>query len=839
MVKIREFIQQEVLLPRLRQAGVLVVYDADWRYRELCLGLAESNRRVVDAAESSIESRETALAAIQELGAPGAGLESLLVYVPARPPLTDEERQRDPFAIYGATGAVFPCGDGDEYLSLCLRAKPDHATAIRRIFAGNPNPDFAVIDAIGGGAGWPTLQTLLNVESARDILFALLTPADQQKSALKSQDTWVGEAKALFQSTLGLHLMTRAKTWGPVADELWRFLLFSEFVYDLPGAMPAALADVPRAQPEAQQIVEDLCDRLRNDRRTQAHYIERAETIERELNLPTACREIEDLGVRDTFPFEERSFFGQAVDALKRDNVDKLRQALAWHTQSVWTGRGENQTQWMLLQAGAGLIEVCDDAERQLPEHVRNLDALIDFYTGSLREVDRLQREFEQAAGNYVDIDNQMAEVTRRARAAYRQLVDNVQGVFIRQLASSGWPPPSRLQNADVFDKLVAPRLQESGRRVALFLIDALRYELGVELQKQLAENDQTELQPAFAQLPSVTPVGMASLLPGAGQGLRLTRKDDQLVPVLGEQPLTTVAQRMDVLRKRFGERFAETTLADFVTGRTIVAAPVELLVIRSNEMDSDFESNPEAAPGNISRTFQRIIGVIHRLRQLHFEDALIVTDHGFYLNTSAGAGDVCAKPPGRWLNIHERLLLGDGSADNANAVFSAEALGIRGEYTQVAIPQAMVAYRAGQAYFHGGASLQETVVPVIAVRLHAAEEQVGKQPKVNLTYKRGSKRITTRRPVFELAIGSGDLFSTTFDILLEAQDRQNNVVGEAQPGGPVNPATGTLTVKPDDTIQVTLKMSLEFEGKFTVKALDPTTMAIFAKLDLETDYTV
>ena len=33
-----------------------------------------------------------------------------------------------------------------------------------------------------------------------------------------------------------------------------------------------------------------------------------------------------------------------------------------------------------------------------------------------------------------------------------------------------------------MFDRVVAPKLQESGRRVALLLIDALRYELGVEL---------------------------------------------------------------------------------------------------------------------------------------------------------------------------------------------------------------------------------------------------------------------------------------------------------------------------------------------------------------------
>ena len=37
----------------------------------------------------------------------------------------------------------------------------------------------------------------------------------------------------------------------------------------------------------------------------------------------------------------------------------------------------------------------------------------------------------------------------------------------------------------------------------------------------------------------------------------------------------------------------------------------------------------------------------------------------------------------------------------------------------------------------------------------------------------------------------------------------------------------------------MTAEDGAEFEGKFTVKALNPTTLAIYAQLDLETDYTV
>lgn len=843
-MQIQAFIQ-EILLKRLQDSSVLIVYDPVHRYRALCLDLATPECQVVDASESSIESREAALTVLQRLGQGN----QLLVYVPTKAPLTDEEKQMDPFAIYGECGATFPDPeyDRDEYRTLCLMAKPDYTTELHRIFAENPNPSFAIIDAVGGGAGWPILQALLRVESARDILFALLAPSEQQREALKADttDSWVTEAKTLFSNALGLKLMTRGKSWSALADELWRFLLFSEFVFDLPVALPETLVSVPHAQREAQPLIEYLCDLLRNDQRTQALYIERAERLEskEELNLRVACAAIADLGQRETFPFEERSVFAQAVDAFQRDNVDKLRQILNGRKKSVWSGRGESQSQWQLLRTAANLVQSCEDAERQLPDYSRSQDSLLDFYIGSLREVDRLHREFEQAAGDhYGESEEQITKVKNQARRAYRRLSDRVQELFIRHLEKAGWPPGSRLANADLFDKIVTPRLQESGQRVALLLVDALRYELGVALQQQLSSEGQVELQAAFAQLPTITPVGMASLLPGAGQGLILRRKESSILPMLGDQPLATVTQRMDILRKRYGQRFAEIRLNDFVRGKNALPETVELLVIRSNEMDNDFESNPEAAPSLISRTFQQIRSALRKLRTLGFHDAIIATDHGFYLNTAMEAGDKCAKPTGNWVILHDRFVLGVGAVDAANLILPTAHLGIRGDFSEAGCPRTLIAYQSGISYFHGGASLQETVVPVISIRLATVSHTpTGRQPTVTLAYKRGAKRITTRLPIIELAVGAGDLFSqdATVDILLEARDKQDRIVGEAKPGEHVNPATRLLSLYPGTTVGVTLKMDLEFEGKFTVKALDPTTLKTYHKLDLETDYTV
>lgn len=840
-MSIAEFIQKDVLQHRLDASGCLVMYDKKGLYRKVCRELSGDTTRVVDTSEGSIESRETALKALSEIGRQEGDLKALLVYVPTAPPQEPEDKQADPFAVYAECGAIFPRDDADDYLSLCLRAKPDYGAEIRQVFEQNQGqPGFAVIDAIGGGADWPQLRAALNVESAREILVALLAPSDAQKTALEQEEGWAQEVRTFLKTTLGLALKTRGKIWRSVADETWRYLLFSEFVFDLPENLPETLVGVPCASEEAQAIVEDVCDRLRDNPKSRPDYIERAQTIENELGLVTQCGPIEDLGVRDTFPFEERTFLRTAINGIVAGDIDKAREVLASRENSVWAATGESQEQWNLVEVGLALIETCDDLERQLSSHSQAQSDLIDFYLTHLREADRLQREFEQAVGQFVDTKHLMHEVIARARTRYRGLVDKVQALFMQHLGSAGWPPEGRLANIDVFDRFVAPSLKEQGRKVAYLMVDALRYELGVALEKQLAEDNPVELHAAYAQLPSITRVGMASLLPGARDGLNLTMEDNTLVPKVGDMAVESVSRRMKGFSQRYGDRFAQMPLKDYVKGKQPVADAVDLLVLRSTEIDSQLENNPEDTLSLIPGTLRSIRSALYKLRGQGFAEAVIVTDHGFFLNAGAESGDVCQKPQGDWpVMEHDRVLFGHGPADAHNQVMTAAKLGMGDDLDQVAMPRSMAPYKAGHLYFHGGASLVEAVVPVLTATLDTGDSGDAHKFQVELHYKNGATRITTFLPMFEVVLTSDDMFSQEegVELLLEAQDKKGNVVGEARPGPNVNPATGTVSLMPGESRKVALKMDDTFEGKFKVVALDPNTLASHASLSLETDY--
>jgi hypothetical protein len=765
-------------------------------------------------------------------------LHQLLVYVPTAQTVEDEAKLQDPFALAAVCGTVFPDTrqDGDQFQQICLRAKPEFSSEIRGVFAQEPQPSFAVIDNIGGGHSYPQLQELLGVESARALLQALLNPTSTQQAKLDASKAWVGEARDLVKDTLGVPLKTRGETWRTIAKELWQLLLFSEFVFDLPSDLPAGLRDVRHASAEKRALVKDVCDRLRDSISSRPVYIERAEELERELNLPAHCKDLDDLGARDTFPFQERTFMQQTIAALEADDFATVHAILDRRAQSVWSERNDHRRQWELVGLAADLVESCGTFEEELAAQSSTQADLIAFYTRALRNADRLQRELEQQA--VALLDDTLRPALRHARNVYRAFTNRVQTAFIRHLEQSGWPPTAYTSTTRLFDTLVKPRLVTNGKRVAVILIDALRYELGVELEKRLSGKGQIELGIACAPLPTITPLGMAALLPAADSNLRVVRQQGKAAVQYEKQILWNVDQRMGVLSRLYGERMQDAKLRDIAKGTVAVAPTIDLLVIRSSAADAAFENNPDAGFDQIRTTFRYLIRAVERLAEMGFRDVVILTDHGFALHPNLQAGDVGQKPSGNWVNVHERLLLGDGTADNNNWVLPAEKLGIRGDFVQAAGPRALVAYRAGETYLHGGASLQEAVVPYLLLRLEGAESEPHELPEITLSYKR--KRITTRRPAIEVAVAPArQLFALDVEIelLIEAHDEEGNVVGQIQAGDGFDEMTGVVRLRPDTVAKVTLAMNRTFEGKFVVKALDPALLITYATLPLETDY--
>ena len=839
MATIQEYISNH-LTQRVSSCHSLVIYDHEQRYRDIVLGITSGGCAVIDASKSTILGREQALNTWRVMAA-DSDVKHLIVYLPYKKPVRDEEKQQNPYQIFEIGGGRFPESDGESYQALCHKMAPEQILKIDQLFAAGV-PDFTTINnLIQGGSNWPKLRTILKAESATEIVVSLLSPNDSIKNALNQDETWVPEAKEFFQSTLQLQLKTKGKKWQSISEELWRYILYSEFVFDLPVDLPEELKNVPRAPDSCRDVVYAICDTLRGTDRYQETYMESARRTAEELQLQDRVKGIEDLGQRDTFEFEERTFVKQFSDAILAENYGDASEILKARHKSIWVRQTtERQAIWTVADWASQLIIQTADIRDALNKIGKNLSEIFNFYTDRFRQIDLLHRNMERAISDTLGELENLEQLIEAAREQYLEVAEALQSRFITGVTEEGWPVSGPLRNNDVFDKFIAPWLEDR-KMTALFMVDALRYELAAELEADISEKYKTEFHAVCAQLPTVTSVGMASLLPAVNGHMKLQCETGQVIPVVKDTKICTPQDRLSYVQSIYGERVEMVDLDKLVKQKKLkLSDKTNLLLVKTTDIDAFGETNPYDALMLLPRIIGKVIVGISKLEKIGFERVVIGTDHGFILIHDQQAGDQVPKPPGEWQINKERCLLGTGSSSPGIALFKTEDVSISGSCSHYAVPRTFSTFSKTKPYFHQGLSLQECVLPVICVELKGARKIGTAKVDVQLSYRGGAtNKITGRRPMIEIsAFSQADLFETSNEIEFQLEAYSNkNIVGEAAFCPHLNPANNRVRIKPGHAIKVPLKMLDDFSGTFEVRAINPETMVNYSTIKLKTDY--
>lgn len=821
---------------RLQRSSVLVIYDPANRYKEIAAELINDHTWFIDGSTSTIAGREQALSLWCRMGQTDHEQDRMIIYLPARRPVSEQQKQQNPYQIFALGGGEFPESDSESLFGLCLQAAPELRGPFEKLFQQG-EPDFAAINQlINGSTNWPKLKSLLKVESSAEILLALLSPDAQQAQRLTRDAGWCDEYKSFCAATLAFTPADGG--YDEIARELWRFILFSEFAFDLPEALPTGLQQVPRANEAAQSLIFRVCEDLRGTERHQMLYMQRAEEAAAALRLEQHLAAYKNLGHRDTFAFEERTFLHSFCEAVATGAFETCEDIITHRRGSLWVRHlPERQQLWILAERALQLLTLTNDLEPELHKTRPDANALIDFYVSRFRIVDRAYRNLEAAVVKAYGDLTLLEGVIEQARQSYGKTSERLQSLFIAAVEKEGWPASGRLRNSEVFDKVVAPLLSEN-KRTALFMVDALRYELAAELENELSSRYQTKLEAACAQLPTVTVVGMASLLPFAQTKMEISIEKGAIIPSIDGRMIRTPADRFAYLQSIYGDRCLMNDLNDLLAGHRINVEPhKQLWVIKTTDIDDMGTMSPFEARQFISLLLRKLIAAIRVVKQHKFDQAVVVTDHGFILLHEQAAGDVAAKPLGEWTVTKERFLLGTGSGNASVAAFSPQEAGIRGTFKTYAVPKTFAAFSKGKPYYHGGLSLQEALLPVLVISLDTKKAEEKPRLEIALQYRKGtSRKITTRRPMIEVSIFSDSLFGGDATFQLEAFAGQRQV-GEAAASEYINPDTNWITLQSGQAVRISLRMEEDYHGAFQVRAFDPVTHLTYATLDLETDY--
>lgn len=284
--------------------------------------------------------------------------------------------------------------------------------------------------------------------------------------------------------------------------------------------------------------------------------------------------------------------------------------------------------------------------------------------------------------------------------------------------------PPVPLQR-NFFRHWVQPFLDRK-TKVCVLISDAFRYEVGEELQSLIRQEDKFEasLEPALSMLPSYTQLGMASLLPNTVVELA---QDDSGNAVVDGQSAQGTVNRGKILAATVPAS-AVIQAKDLMTlGRDETRALIrdnDVLYIYHNLIDKtgDTRDTEERVFAATEETLKELLLLIKKLTNNNASNLLVTADHGFiYQNRPIEESDylTVAADGDEVLYRGRRFVLGRGLKANPSLrTFAPEQLGLGGAL-EVQIPKSINRLRlqgSGSRFVHGGATLQEVVIPVVKV---------------------------------------------------------------------------------------------------------------------------
>ena len=301
--------------------------------------------------------------------------------------------------------------------------------------------------------------------------------------------------------------------------------------------------------------------------------------------------------------------------------------------------------------------------------------------------------------------------------------------------ACQQWEAPPLVSQANFFARFVQPYLERKGK-VCVLISDAFRYEVGEELQSLIRREDRfdAELVPALSSLPSYTQLGMASLLP---QKTLQIVEDGSGEVVADGISATGTANRARILAQTVASSttvLAKDVLAMGKEDSRALVRDHDVVYVYHNLIDKtgDTRDTEERVFGAAEETLEELLRVIKKLANANASNIVVTADHGFiYQDHPLQDSDfLTAVPEGdEILYIDRRFVLGRGLREHSSfKTFQPDQLGLAGSL-QVQIPKSINRLRlkgSGSRFVHGGATLQEVLIPVISIN-KKRQSDVGK----------------------------------------------------------------------------------------------------------------
>lgn len=500
----------------------------------------------------------------------------------------------------------------------------------------------------------------------------------------------------------------------------------------------------------------------------------------------------------DVLPCIDEVLIAGLMDDLARGSVccDEAARIVAQRKSGTWGARCASY--YAALSAAV-------DAQRFHQAHITSFHevdarAVWEAYTSDWLTMDAVYRRFCQA------FDACLTEANLALDDSLKSLADQIERLYANFLTRSNgcWTNAAQAAWAQVgyvegiprqrrfYDDVVPSELSGGAKRVVVAVSDALRYEVAQELSERLERETRGVAKMGAMQgtFPSITPFGMAALLPH--HRLQLREEDGTLL--VDGLPAATVDQREAVLRARNPKSRAlrYNDLQHMKSAaRKELAADAEVIYVYHDAIDKAGEGagGEREVFDACEDALQELVALVKiAVNDLGASRVVITADHGF-LCTRSPLGETdhvsASDMEGSAVLMGRRhaVLEGEVSSDVFIHMNMDDVDG--GTYTGLSPRSCLRIKRPGpgENYVHGGVSLQELVVPVVRFRnVKTGAKGFVETQKAQIKLLSSDRRITSNLFTLEFLQtepASGKVTPAVYEVVLV--DAANNEVSDVR----------------------------------------------------------
>lgn len=761
---------------QVQDHGIVVWYDPDQAYGEVVDRFNLPETTVVRFAGSFFRLRyqiEPFLEFVEEDGRLRPGLETppkLLIYIPL-----DRTKTQHAMIEAETSGVVMEPGASPWQRNTRLkvlaervfkRISPDRVDAVvAEVEAGRRT--LAELDWLADQTGELGAIKLIFGRTAVTEVILLFLSTDEYDEAILDKHA-LPELTALCETDLGLPI-DPGRPIEQVRRQLCRSLLLAELKLQI----HTAGGDTSRLDaihtPEAARQQEQLravCRSWRNRLDLRESYAKWADKVQAEAQVFGLNLDAPTLVSVETFPCVESLLLEWVESQILNGNIVDALEVVTRRKSSFWSlQEGGYRLRWTLLEIAARLFLAAERIEAELKAIRKNANAMIQAYTRGIFSaseepsvpwciLDQYHRHLEH---RYAMLDLQpygrhtkLEKVMLNARRRYIDVVGRCAESFAKALTAADFNVSDVEAQDHIFFRRVRARMAEG--KTAYILVDALRYEMALELINGFGDEFQVVISPAIAQLPTITEVGMAALMPGADGGMELVDAGAGKVGIrINDTLLKDRVTRVKHFESEVAGRSLVLKLNDLMKPtkkRQQEIADADVLLVTSREIDRHGEEteDEEEARRFMDEVLEKLRRGVRRLALLGVRHIIVTADHGHLFIDELDDGMKIDSPGGRTVDLHPRVWVGrGGSAAPGYIRIKASELGLAGDL-ELAFPLGLAFFRtrgSSRGYFHGGISLQEMVVPVAEITVKDVRAYDKGASTVILTF--AKPKITTR----------------------------------------------------------------------------------------------